>query len=54
MLKRSFNRGRIDCYISIEDTGENYEFKLNPDVLANLAQVKTKIESDTKIKMNST
>ena len=53
MLKKSFNRGRIDCYISIEDTGENCEFKLNPDVLANLAKVKTKIESDTKIEMNS-
>ena len=53
MLKKSFNRGRIDCYINIEDTGENYEFKLNPDVLANLAKVKTKIESDTKIEMNS-
>lgn len=53
MLKKSFDRGRIDCYISIEDTAENYEFKLNPDVLANLAQVKNKIENDTKIKMNS-
>ncbi len=53
MLKKSFNRGRIDCYISIEDTAENYEFKLNADVLANLAQVKNRIENDTKIKMNS-
>ena len=53
MLKKSFNRGRIDCYISIEDTAENYEFKLNADVLANLAQVKNRIENDTQIKMNS-
>ena len=52
MLKKSFNRGRIDCYVSIEDTAENM-IQTKLDVLANLAKVKTKIESDTKIEMNS-
>ena len=53
MLKKNFDRGRIDCNISIEETATEHEIKLNPDVLANLAQVKNKIESTTKIKMNS-
>ncbi len=53
MLKKNFDRGRIDCNISIEETATEHEIKLNPDVLANLAQVKNKIESSTKIKMNS-
>ena len=53
MLKKNFDRGRIDCNISIEETATEHEIKLNPDVLANLAQVKNKIESTTKIKMDS-
>ena len=53
MLKKNFDRGRIDCSIIIEDTVTDNEIKLNPDVLANLAEVKNKIESNIKIKMSS-
>ena len=53
MLKKNFDRGRIDCNISIEDTTTGNEINLNPHVLANLAQVKNKIEDSVKIKMNS-
>lgn len=53
MLKKNFDRGRIDCNISIDDTSPDHEINLNTDVLENLARVKSKIENNIKIKMSA-